>query len=71
VAWWRIGALNDRYVWIEKSLGVTFVDRNSWLEDWDFARDGLHINRGVARRLSQLYSRFDGLGGKGKKKIDI
>jgi len=39
VAWQRIGALNDRYDWIAKTLGVTFVDPNSWLEDWDFARD--------------------------------
>jgi hypothetical protein len=55
VAWRLIGALNDRYEWIAKTLGVTFVDANSWLEDWDFARDGLHINRRGAR-LSQLYS---------------
>jgi hypothetical protein len=52
---------------IAKTLGVTFVDPNSWLEDWDFARDGLHINQRRARRLSQLYSRFGGLGGRGKK----
>ena len=45
VAWRHIGALNDTYDWIAKTLGVTFVDPNSWLEDWDFARDGLHINQ--------------------------
>jgi hypothetical protein len=38
-------------------LGVTFVDPNSWIEDWDFGRDGLHINRSGARKLGQLYSR--------------
>jgi len=54
MAWRRIGALNDRYDWIAKALGVTFVDADSWLEDWDFVRDGLHINRRGARRLSQL-----------------
>jgi hypothetical protein len=37
VAWRRIGVLNGRYDWIAKTLGVTFVDPNSWLEDWDFA----------------------------------
>jgi hypothetical protein len=63
----RIGAMNDRYDWIAKTLGGTFVDRKSWLEDWDFARDGLHINRRGARRLSQLYSRVGGLGSSGKK----
>ena len=26
VAWRRIGALNDRYDWIAKTLGITFVD---------------------------------------------
>ena len=67
VAWRRIGALNDRYDWIAKTLGVTFVDPNSWLEVWDFAKDGLHINQRGARRLSQFYSRIGGLGGRGKK----
>ena len=62
-----IGALNDRYDWIAKTLGVTFVDPNSWFEDWDFAREGLHINRRGARRLSLLYSRFGGLGGRENK----
>ena len=66
LAWRTIGALNDRYHWIAKTLGV-FVGPNSWLEDWDFARDGLRINRRRTRRLSQLYSRVGGLGGRGKK----
>jgi hypothetical protein len=48
-------------------LGVTFADPKRWLEDWLFARDGLRINRRGARRLSQLYSRAGGLGGRGKK----
>jgi hypothetical protein len=33
VSWWRIRALNDRYDWIAKTLGVTFVDPNSWVEN--------------------------------------
>jgi hypothetical protein len=40
----RIGALNGRYDWIVKTLGVTFVDPNSWIENWDFSKDGVHIN---------------------------
>ena len=52
----RIGALNDRYEWLAKTLRVTFVDPNSWFEDWDFARNGLDINCRGARRLKQLYS---------------
>ena len=42
VSWRRFGALNNRYDWTAKTLGVTFVDPNSWLEDWDFARDGTY-----------------------------
>jgi len=38
---WR----RDRYDWVSKTLGVTFVDPNSWIEDGDFGRDGLHLNR--------------------------
>jgi len=54
VSWQRIGALNDSYDRIAKTMGVTFVDPNSWLEDWDFARDRLHINHSGARQQSQL-----------------
>jgi hypothetical protein len=63
VSWRRIGALNGRYDWIAKILGTIFVDPNSWIENWDFSRDGLHINRSGARKLSQLYSRVCGFGG--------
>jgi hypothetical protein len=52
-------------------VGVTFVEQNSWLEDWDFARDGLHINRREATRLRQLYSRVGGLGCTGKKMYSL
>ncbi|PNF36340.1 hypothetical protein B7P43_G00510 [Cryptotermes secundus] len=64
VSWRRIGALNDRYDWVARSLGVTFVDPNSWIEDWDFGRDGLHINSSGARKLGQLYSRVCDFGGR-------
>ena len=67
VSWRRIGALKDRYEWISRTLEVTFVDPNSLLEDWDFAGDGLHINRRGARRLGQLYFRVSGLCGRGKQ----
>jgi hypothetical protein len=33
VSWRRIGALNGRYDWISKTLNITFVDPNSWIED--------------------------------------
>ena len=43
VSWRRFGAVNDRLEWVAKTLGVSFVDRNSWVDDWDFSSDGLHI----------------------------
>jgi len=33
------------------------------VDDWDFGKDGLHINRRGARHLSQLYSKVCGIGG--------
>lgn len=61
VSWRRIGALNYRIDWVANALGLTFVDPNSWIEDGDFARDGLHLNGRGKRRLGQLYARVSGL----------
>ena len=61
VSWRRIGALNNRLDWIANALGLTFFDPNCWLEDWDFARDRLHLNGRGKRRLEQLYARVSGL----------
>ena len=49
VSWRRTGALNDRLDWVANALVHTFVDPNSWIEDRDFARDGLHLN-GTGKR---------------------
>ena len=54
-------SINSRYKWVAKTLGVTFVDPNSWM-DWNFGRDGLHNNLRGARHLGQLYSRVCGIG---------
>jgi len=66
----RIGALNDRFDWAANALGLTFFDPNSWIEDGDFARDGLHLNGRGKRRLGQLYARVSGLdvGGSAESK---
>jgi len=61
VSWPRIVALNDRFDWVANALGLTFVDPNSWIEDGDFTRDGLHLNGRGKRRLGQLYARVSGL----------
>ena len=71
VSWRRTGALSDRFDWVAKALGLTFVDPNSWIENGDFVRDGLHLNGRGKRRLGQLYARFSGLdvgGSAGSKK---
>ena len=61
VSWRRIGALNDRLDWVANALGLTFVDPNRWIEEGDFARDGLHLNGRGKRRLGQIYARVSGL----------
>ena len=71
VSWRRIGALNDRLDWVANALGLTFVDQNSWIEEGDFARDGLHLNGRGKRRLGQLYARVSRLdvGGSAESRI--
>jgi hypothetical protein len=61
VSWRHIGVLNDRFDWVVNALEITFVDPNSWIEDGDFARDGLHLNGRGKRGLGQLYVRVSGL----------
>jgi hypothetical protein len=68
--WWCVGAANDRLKWVARSLGVTFVDPNSWIRDVDFGRDGLHLNRNGARQLGDLYSRVCGTDGKSRKMLN-
>jgi hypothetical protein len=70
VSWRRIGALNYRFGWEANALGLTFVDPNRWIEDGDFARDGLHLNGRRKSRLRQLYARVSGLdvGGSAESK---
>ena len=42
---------NDRYDWVANALGLTIVDPNSWIDDGDVTRDGLHLNGRGKRRL--------------------
>ena len=68
VSWRRIGAANDRLEWVAGTLGVTFVDPSSWVEDWDFSGDGLHLNRRGAQHLGQLFERVCGAGDGGHER---
>ena len=68
VSWRRIGAANDRLEWVARTLGVTFVDLSSWVEDWDFNGDGLHLNRRGAQHLGQLFERVCGAGDGGHER---
>ena len=54
-------------------VGKRFVDTNSWIEDGDFVRDGLHLNGRGQSRLGKLYeyARINGVdveGSAGSKK---
>ena len=71
VSWRLTGALNDRFDWVPNALELTFFDPNSWIEDGDFARDGLHLNGRGKIRLDQLYARVSGLdvGGSAGSKL--
>jgi hypothetical protein len=60
VSWHRMDALNDRFDWVAKMLGAQFVNPSSWIENWDFGKNDLHLNKSGARRLSHLYSRVCG-----------
>jgi hypothetical protein len=51
---WRLG-------WVAEALGITFVDPNSWIDDSEFARDGLHLNGRGKSRLGQLFARVSDL----------
>ena len=68
VSWRHIGAVNNRYERVAKTLGATFVDPNNWVDDWDFGRDGLHIKRRGAPNedmlvLEKLADRTGYIGG--------
>jgi hypothetical protein len=43
---------------VAERLGVEFVDPNSWMDDRDFARDGVHLNRRGVVALEELYLRM-------------
>ena len=50
-------ALIDRYDWLANALRLKFVDPKRLIEDGDYARDGLHLNRRGKKQLGQLYVR--------------
>jgi len=54
-------APNDRYDWVVNALGLSFIDPNSFTEDGNFTRDGLHLNGRGKRRLGKRYARVTGL----------
>ena len=68
MSWRCIGIVISRSEWAVNALEVAFVDLNIWVDDWDFASDGLQINRIGARHLVQLYSRVFGIGS-GRQKM--
>lgn len=57
VNWRKVGLANDSFEWVAERLGTQFVDPNSWLDDWDFGRDGVHLNRRGAATLGHLFAK--------------
>ena len=66
----RIGALNDRYEWVANALELILVDQNNWIENRDFASDGMHLSRRGKRRLGQLYIRVTGLNVRDRQRVE-
>lgn len=55
--------MNDTHDWVANTLGIAFVDPNSWIKDGDFGRDELHLNQRGARRLGHFCCRMCNFGG--------
>lgn len=60
IPWRRVGVVNRMFEWVAQTRNVFFVDPNSWLQDGDFGRDGLHLNRSGSTKLGGLFSRVGG-----------
>ena len=43
MSWQRIGDVNSKRERVAQTVGVTFIDPNSWVDNWNFGRDGLHV----------------------------
>ena len=67
VKWRRDGAANDILEWVDRNLGATSVDPNSWIRDVDFGRDELHLNRNGARQFGDLYFIVCGIDSESQK----
>ena len=62
--------MNDRLEWVARNPGASFVDLNGWIRDGDFGRDGLQLNRNVARQMGDLYSRVCKIDGESQKGLN-
>ncbi len=60
IPWRRVDIVNRMFEWVAQRRNVFFVDPNSWLQNGDFGRDGLHLNRSGSSKLGGLFSRFGG-----------
>ena len=67
MTWRRVGAANGRLEWVARSLGATFVAPNCWIRDFDFGREGLHLNRTGAREPGDLNFRVCGIDGESRR----
>ncbi|KAJ4427121.1 hypothetical protein ANN_24737 [Periplaneta americana] len=52
-----LGRANKAFEWVEEQLGTRYVDSNSWLDDRDFRRDGVHLNQRGTAAMGALFAR--------------
>jgi hypothetical protein len=58
MTWQCIKVVNDRYNQVAKTLGVIFIDRNSWIQYGDFGRGRLNLTQREVIRLGHFDSRL-------------
>ncbi|KAJ4451854.1 hypothetical protein ANN_03332 [Periplaneta americana] len=57
INWKKVGRANKAFEWVAEQLGTRYVDSNSWLDDRDFGRDGVHLNRRGTAAMGALFAR--------------
>ncbi|XP_069692481.1 uncharacterized protein [Periplaneta americana] len=57
INWRKVGLANKAFEWVAEQLGTRYVDGNSWLDDRDFGRDRVHLNRRGTAVMEALFAR--------------
>lgn len=57
INWRKVGRANKAFEWVAEQMGTRYVDGNAWLDDRDFGRDGVHLNRRGTAAMGALFAR--------------